>query len=68
MHRTPAVAAVNRSRGRRHPCDVPAPPHSLTYSRFYPCGWRCDRHSPAAMAAWPPATAQPRTRQDDPDG
>lgn len=70
MQRTPAPGVVNRSRGRLHPCDVPAPPHSLTYTRLYACGWRCDRHSPAAMADWPalPAAAQTRTRQDDHDG
>ena len=40
------VTAAGRPRGRRQPCDVPAVPHSLTYARFYVCGWRCDEHRP----------------------
>lgn len=44
---------VRRRRRRRRPgaCDVPLFPHDLTYARLYPCGWRCDRHSPAALPA-----------------
>lgn len=28
-------------------------PHGLQAARLYPCGWRCDRHTPAAMAGRP---------------
>jgi hypothetical protein len=45
--RPPTVAAPRR--GRREPCETPTLPHSLN-SRLYPCGWRCDRHSPWALA------------------
>lgn len=38
------------ARRRRPACDVPQPSHDLTYARLYPCGWRCDRHSPWALA------------------
>lgn len=31
------------------PCDVPADEHDDTPARLYPCGWRCDRHSPWAI-------------------
>jgi hypothetical protein len=40
-----AAAAVRR-RHRRQPCEIPAARHSLTYARFYVCGWRCDLHRP----------------------
>jgi hypothetical protein len=40
-----------RRRRRPGPCDVPQWPHDLTYARLYPCGWRCDRHSPGVLAA-----------------
>ncbi|MGX1223168.1 hypothetical protein [Streptomyces ambofaciens] len=37
----------------RQACDVPWPGHGLQYARPYPCGWRCDRHAPWAMAGQP---------------
>lgn len=46
----PGRAAVTRA---RRACDVPWLPHDLTYARPYPCGWRCDRHSPWALAKQP---------------
>lgn len=41
------------TRRERPGCDVPAVPHGLRRPRFYPCGWRCTRHTPAAMAGKP---------------
>lgn len=35
---------------RPPPCDTPSVPHSLTRARLYPCGWRCSRHAPWALA------------------
>lgn len=34
----------------RRPCDVPWFPHGLRKARPYPCGFRCDRHAPWALA------------------
>ncbi|MFD9107167.1 hypothetical protein [Streptomyces bottropensis] len=48
---------------RRQPCDVPALPHSLN-SRFYPNGWKCDRHSPWGRRGWSSPT--PRVKTDTP--
>lgn len=48
----PGRAALPLHR-RRRPCNVPQAPHDLTYARLYPCGWRCDRHSPWALAGRP---------------
>ncbi|MCR3732213.1 hypothetical protein FHS35_009131 [Streptomyces umbrinus] len=46
-------------RGRRQPCEIPQLPHSLN-SRLYPCGWRCDRHSPWGLQNKPkPGTPTP---------
>lgn len=49
----PAPRRGGRPAVRRRPCDVPWLPHDLTYARPYPCGWRCDRHSPWALANQP---------------
>ncbi len=38
---------------RRRACDVPWFPHGLKKARPYPCGWRCDRHTPNALAGRP---------------
>jgi hypothetical protein len=35
------------------PCNVPTGDHSPGNARFYPCGWRCDQHSPWALAGRP---------------
>lgn len=40
---------------RWHPAPG-TPWHDLTHARPYPCGWRCDRHSPWARAGWPGPT------------
>jgi hypothetical protein len=48
-------------RGRRQPCEIPSLLHSLN-SRLYPCGWRCDRHSPWGMAGHDSPT--PRVKTD----
>lgn len=32
------------------PCEVPSHPHGLKYPRLYACGWKCDKHSPWAVA------------------
>lgn len=59
----PGRAALPSRRRRPRPCDVPATPHDLTYARPYPCGWRCDRHSPWALAGrdGPESPAAPLT-------
>ncbi|MDX2566058.1 hypothetical protein PV413_23825 [Streptomyces scabiei] len=49
---------------RRQPCDVPALPHSLN-SRFYPNGWKCDRHSLWGRAGHDSPT--PRVKTDTPE-
>lgn len=43
------------ARRRRKPpaCEVLTPPHAITYARLYLCGWRCARHTPAAMQGKP---------------
>lgn len=38
---------------RRQPCDMPLFPHGLHRARLYPCGWRCDRHTPRALQGLP---------------
>lgn len=38
---------------KRQPCDVPSSPHGLQRARLYPCGWRCDRHTPRALLGLP---------------
>lgn len=38
---------------RRRPCDVPWHPHGLKRARPYPCGMRCDKHTPAALQGKP---------------
>ncbi|MFG2993984.1 hypothetical protein ACGFZK_32615 [Streptomyces sp. NPDC048257] len=35
------------------PCEALLLPHSLQPARLYPCGWRCDRHTPNALAGRP---------------
>jgi hypothetical protein len=48
------ATTFGRPRPRPRPaCGVPWLPHDLTYARLYPCGWRCDRHSPWALAGRP---------------
>ncbi|WP_158673853.1 hypothetical protein [Streptomyces klenkii] len=43
----------------RTPCGAPA--------RFYPCGWRCDRHQPALLAGRaPPPHSDPIRPTDTP--
>lgn len=44
---------------RRRPCDVPQHPHSLNRARLYPCGWRCDLHTPNAIRGLPEVPAGP---------
>jgi hypothetical protein len=41
------------------PCDVPTGEHSTAPARLYPCGWRCDRHSPWARAGLPEPSPRP---------
>lgn len=41
------------TRRRARPCTGAPPPHALSYARPFPCGWRCARHTPAAMAGEP---------------
>ncbi|MCC9712049.1 hypothetical protein E4N62_46710 [Streptomyces sp. MNU76] len=60
------AAAVVRRRGRRQPCEVPSLPHSLN-SRFYPGGWRCDRHSPWALAGHDSPTPRVTTNETPKD-
>ncbi|MFF0510985.1 hypothetical protein [Streptomyces sp. NPDC004250] len=51
-------------------CELPAPPHALTYGRLYVTGWRCARHTPAAMKGQPEPPAGPgwpSRRQPAPD-
>ncbi|MEU2181506.1 hypothetical protein [Streptomyces thermolilacinus] len=71
-------------KARPVPCESPALPHGLTYARLYVTGWRCDRHTPAALAGrpetppgpgWPPGaylyqpTPDPEEQShDDPSG
>lgn len=38
---------------RPPPCADLALPHGLTRARLYPCGWYCDRHTPAARQGRP---------------
>lgn len=40
-------------KGRPPPCESAGLPHGLTRARLYPCGWRCDRHTPAALQGRP---------------
>lgn len=37
----------------RPACEVPSNPHGLRYARPYACGWRCNKHTPAAMQGKP---------------
>lgn len=60
-HRPATVAAPRR--GRRQPCEIPALPHSLN-SRLYPCGWRCDRHSPWGRAGHDSPTPRVKTEPE----
>ncbi|MFE9737314.1 hypothetical protein [Streptomyces sp. NPDC006477] len=45
-------------RRRTPPCDHPGQ-HGLKRPRLYPAGWRCDRHTPAALAGRPEAPPGP---------
>lgn len=38
---------------RQPPCEMRWFPHGLRRARFYVVGYRCDRHSPAALAGQP---------------
>ncbi|QFR00743.1 hypothetical protein F9278_36320 [Streptomyces phaeolivaceus] len=60
-----AVAGHLLNRRRPPPCEIPSVPHSLTYARPYPCGWRCDRHSPWGLAGHKSPT--PRVATDTPE-
>lgn len=39
--------------GSIRPCGSLGLPHGLRYARFYPCGWRCERHTPSAERGRP---------------
>ncbi|WP_225840271.1 hypothetical protein [Streptomyces sp. NK08204] len=43
----------------RRPCDVPWFPHGLLRARPFPCGWRCNRHTPNALHGLPEIPAGP---------
>lgn len=52
--------------GSKSACESLALPHALAYARLYPCGWRCARHTPAAMKDQdeaPPGLGWPIHRQ-----
>lgn len=34
-------------------CENVRQPHALPPARLYPCGWRCDIHTPAALQGQP---------------
>ncbi|WP_405924901.1 hypothetical protein [Streptomyces sp. NBC_00035] len=55
--------------GRPGLCGHLTGPHAPG-SRLYPCGWRCARHTPAAVAGLPeapPGPGWPVNRQPPPD-
>lgn len=52
--------------GARRTCDVPWLPHGLFRARLYPCGWRCDRHTPNAIRGLPEAPPGPGSPADLP--
>lgn len=39
--------------GSIRPCGSLGMPHGLRYARLYPCGWRCSKHTPSAVADRP---------------
>ncbi|MEU0522734.1 hypothetical protein [Streptomyces niveus] len=39
--------------GSIRPCGSIGLPHGLRYARPYPCGWRCEKHTPAAEQGKP---------------
>lgn len=43
----------------RRPCDVPWLPHGLLRARPFPCGWRCNRHTPNAVRGLPESPPGP---------
>ncbi|MFJ4907699.1 hypothetical protein ACIQCR_24710 [Streptomyces sp. NPDC093249] len=43
---------------RPPPCDHVGP-HGLAHARLYVTGWRCDLHTPAALAGRPEAPPGP---------
>lgn len=45
--------------GSIRPCGSLGLPHGLRYARFYPCGWRCSKHTPAAVQGKPEAPPGP---------
>ncbi|MCZ7414285.1 hypothetical protein [Streptomyces sp. WMMC897] len=58
----------------KHPCALLLQPHGLRRPQLYPCGWRCDRHAPWALAGrpetppgpgWPAHTAAAETENTD---
>ncbi|MFC8276282.1 hypothetical protein ACFUJR_27875 [Streptomyces sp. NPDC057271] len=56
-------------RVRPRPCDHLGP-HGLQRARLYPCGWCCDRHTPAARAGRPespPGPGWPIHRPPEPE-
>ena len=44
---------------KRPACDLPLHPHGLLRARLYPCGWRCDKHTPNALRGLPEVPAGP---------
>ncbi|MEU8704171.1 hypothetical protein [Streptomyces sp. NPDC048565] len=34
-------------------CESVRQPHALRPARLYPCGWRCDLHTPASLQNLP---------------
>ncbi|MGW1813312.1 hypothetical protein ACWCQM_07035 [Streptomyces sp. NPDC002125] len=38
--------------GSTQACETP-PPCGLRYARLYPCGWRCNIHTPSALQGRP---------------
>ncbi|WP_328860915.1 hypothetical protein [Streptomyces sp. NBC_00306] len=49
----------------RQPCSL-LPPHGLKRARPFPCGWRCDRHTPSAVQGKPEPPG-PLPRRTAPD-
>ncbi|MFJ3705059.1 MULTISPECIES: hypothetical protein [unclassified Streptomyces] len=39
--------------GSAEACESVRQPHALRPARLYPCGWRCDLHTPAALQGRP---------------
>lgn len=68
--------------GSKKPCGSMAQPHGVVYARRYLPGWRCDRHTPAAVQgkpepppgpgwpkpdlSFPPSTPDPSAETEEP--